>query len=141
LPWGQNLALLDKLHDADTRLWYARQCAKHGWWWTFAGGRINQTLKYALEWKGRWKVIPDNFSIKIQGDGVSMDAVLDIIQALRAPEFWQSAETRQKLSSMVPEYRLSKFQQVLPDRWQTEMVGGYLLDFDGTGKWMRLEAT
>jgi predicted nuclease of restriction endonuclease-like (RecB) superfamily len=31
LPWGQNLALLDKLHDADTRLSYARQCAKHGW--------------------------------------------------------------------------------------------------------------
>jgi predicted nuclease of restriction endonuclease-like (RecB) superfamily len=31
LPWGQNLALLDKLHDVDTRLWYARQCAKHGW--------------------------------------------------------------------------------------------------------------
>jgi hypothetical protein len=29
------------------------------------------------------------------------------------------------------EYRLSKFQQVLPDRWQTEMIGAYLLDFDG----------
>ena len=32
----------------------------------------------------------------------------------------------------VPEYRLSKFQRVLPDRWQTEMVGAYLLDFEGT---------
>jgi predicted nuclease of restriction endonuclease-like (RecB) superfamily len=31
LPWGQNLALLDKLHDAETRLWYARECVKHGW--------------------------------------------------------------------------------------------------------------
>lgn len=31
LPWGQNLALLDKLADEQTRLWYARECAKHGW--------------------------------------------------------------------------------------------------------------
>jgi len=31
LPWGQNLSLLDKLHDADTRLWYAQECVKHGW--------------------------------------------------------------------------------------------------------------
>ena len=30
LPWGQNLALLDKLHDARTRLWYARACAQRG---------------------------------------------------------------------------------------------------------------
>lgn len=31
LPWGQNLALLDKLADVETRLWYARECAKYGW--------------------------------------------------------------------------------------------------------------
>lgn len=31
LPWGQNLALLDKLHDAETRLWYAHECARQGW--------------------------------------------------------------------------------------------------------------
>ncbi len=31
LPWGQNLALLDKLNDFGMRLWYARECAKHGW--------------------------------------------------------------------------------------------------------------
>jgi ATP-dependent Lhr-like helicase len=101
-------------------------------WWTFAGGRINQTLKYALEWKGGWKVVPDNFAIKIQGDGVGPEAVLDVLVPLRDPEFWQMPEVRQKLRSLVPEYRLSKFQQVLPERWQTEMVGSYLLDFVGT---------
>jgi predicted nuclease of restriction endonuclease-like (RecB) superfamily len=31
LPWGQNVVLLDKLCDPQTRLWYASQCAKHGW--------------------------------------------------------------------------------------------------------------
>jgi ATP-dependent helicase Lhr and Lhr-like helicase len=100
-------------------------------WWTFAGGRINQTLKYALEWKGGWKVVPDNFAVKVQGDGLGPEAVLEVLAPMRDSAFWQAAETRQKLRSLVPEYRLSKFQQVLPDRWQTEMVGGYLLDFDG----------
>ncbi|HPW56708.1 MAG TPA: PDDEXK nuclease domain-containing protein [Thermoanaerobaculaceae bacterium] len=31
LPWGQNVVLLDKLRDPQTRLWYASQCAEHGW--------------------------------------------------------------------------------------------------------------
>lgn len=104
-------------------------------WWTFAGGRINQTLKYALEWQGGWKVVPDNFSIKIQGDGVSFDTVGEVLDTLRNPSFWSSPETRQKLRAKVPEYRLSKFQRVLPDKWQVEMVGNYLLDFEGTARW------
>jgi len=31
LPWGQNLVLLAKVHDPQTRLWYASQCVEHGW--------------------------------------------------------------------------------------------------------------
>ena len=31
IPWGQNVVLLDKLHDRETRLWYAGQCVEHGW--------------------------------------------------------------------------------------------------------------
>jgi ATP-dependent Lhr-like helicase len=100
-------------------------------WWTFAGGRINQTLKYALEWKAGWKVIPDNFSIRIEGEGVSYDAARAQLSELAQPDFWKEADTRAKLRSLAPEYRLSKFQQVLPDRWQTEMIGNYLLDFEG----------
>jgi ATP-dependent helicase Lhr and Lhr-like helicase len=99
-------------------------------WWTFAGGRINQTLKYAIERQGRWKVMPDNFAVKIHGDGVSVDAVSAILNELRGPGFWEDPDNRRALLSLVPEYRLSKFQRVLPDRWQVEMVGAYLLDFD-----------
>jgi ATP-dependent Lhr-like helicase len=103
-------------------------------WWTFAGGRINQTLKYALEWKGGWKAIPDNFAVKVQGNGLGPEAVLDVLQPMRVSEFWSAVDTRKTLRSLVPEYRLSKFQQVLPDAWQTEVVGGYLLDFEGAGR-------
>jgi ATP-dependent Lhr-like helicase len=97
-------------------------------WWTFAGGRLNQTLKYALEWKGGWKVVPDNFSVRVQGDGVGVDAVKSALAALD----WSEPATQQRLLALVPEYRLSKFQRVLPEKWQVEMVGGYLLDFQGT---------
>ena len=31
IPWGLNLALLAKLHDVETRLWYAQECVKQGW--------------------------------------------------------------------------------------------------------------
>ena len=105
-------------------------------WWTFAGGRINQTLKYALEWKGSWKVVPDNFALKIQGDGLGFETFGKIVSDLRAPGFWKDPEARRKLLAMVPEYRLSKFQRVLPDKRQVEMVGAYLLDFDGAQRFL-----
>lgn len=31
LPWGQNVVLLDKVRDPQTRLWYAAQCVDRGW--------------------------------------------------------------------------------------------------------------
>ena len=108
-------------------------------WWTFAGGRINQTLKYALEWMGSWKVVPDNFALKIQGDGLGFETFEKAVKELRAAGFWDDPEARRKLLAMVPEYRLSKFQRVLPDRWQVEMVemvGAYLLDFEGSRRFL-----
>ncbi len=31
IPWGHNIVLLERLKDADTRLWYARQIIANGW--------------------------------------------------------------------------------------------------------------
>ncbi len=31
LPWGHLMVLLDRVKDTDTRDWYARQAAEHGW--------------------------------------------------------------------------------------------------------------
>jgi ATP-dependent Lhr-like helicase len=101
-------------------------------WWTFAGGRINQTLKYAFEWKGRWKVTAENNCLEIKGAGLGHGALSPQLDVFRAPGFWAKPETREKVLSLVPEYRLSKFQRVLPDALQVEMVGDYLVDFDAT---------
>ena len=49
-------------------------------------------------------------------------------------EFWQTKSTQEYLLQNLPNYRFSKFQQVLPDRYALEMVQGYLLDIDGISK-------
>lgn len=48
----------------------------------------------SIEWQGSWKVVADNFSVEIQGDGVSQDAVSKILDGMRSPGFWDDAETR-----------------------------------------------
>lgn len=105
-------------------------------WWTFAGGRINQTLKYALVHTEGWKVVPDNFALKIEGDGLGLEPMRRAVAGLRSRGTWDDPELRRALLARVPEYRLSKFQRVLPDKWQVEMVGRYLLDFVGTAEFL-----
>lgn len=105
-------------------------------WWTFAGGRINHTLKYALEWKENWKVIADNFSLRVTGSGVTLERVREALESMRSGDFLKSEEARKRLLAKVPEYRLSKFQRALPPKFEVEMVGEYLLDFDGAERFL-----
>lgn len=45
--------------------------------------------------------------------------------------FWEDPAAMEALLARLPPYRLSKFQDALPDRLAVEMVGG-LLDVTGT---------
>lgn len=105
-------------------------------WWTFAGGKINHTLKHALELSQGWKIVPDNFQLRISGDGLSDDGLQAAVADLGRTEFWEKPETRQALLARLPAYRLSKFQDALPDAFAVEMVGRYLLDFDATRRFV-----
>ena len=59
-------------------------------WWTFAGGHINATLRHALRTIGcDWTMIPDNFSLRFRGEGVSPAAVMAAQRRIREPEVWQ----------------------------------------------------
>ena len=31
IPWGHNIALMEKIQNNETRLWYARKCLENGW--------------------------------------------------------------------------------------------------------------
>lgn len=89
-------------------------------WWTFAGGRVNHTLKYGLEIAEGWKVVADNF----------------LVRKLSSPEFWNAPDTRRAILARMPNYRLSKFQDCLPELFALEVVESYLLDVKRTVAWL-----
>ena len=102
-----------------------------GYWWTFAGGRINHALKYGLEVVGGWKVIADNFLVRVEGDGVGHEPLAGALGKIGTRKFWQDPGVRRTILGKLPEYRLSKFQRALPDDLALEMIGRYLLDIEG----------
>jgi len=97
-------------------------------WWTFAGGQINHTLKYGLQYGHDWKIVTDNFRIKIEGDSVGPATLGLALRAMGNQAFWDVPSLQRFILSELPEYRLSKFQQALPDQFSLEMVRNYLLD-------------
>jgi len=105
-------------------------------WWTFAGGRINHTLKYGLEIAEGWKVIADNFLLRIEGAAVTHDSVRAAAGRLAEPAFWTAADARRAVLARLPGYRLSKFQDCLPEPFALEMIESYLLDVEGTLMWL-----
>jgi hypothetical protein len=94
-------------------------------WWTFAGGRINHTLKYALGHTTGWKIVADNFRLRFEGDGITHGSVERAIVALSEGAFWDDLSAWQRILETMPVYRLSKFQPALPVQFQREMVGRY----------------
>src|SRR5690606_30673553 len=106
-------------------------------WWTFAGGRINSTLRYALLALGSdWKVTPDNYAIKLRGDGLSRARFSQIIDQLRDIELWENEQLWCEVAESLPTYRLSKFQPLMPPWVEREVVASYLLDVAGAWHWL-----
>lgn len=106
-------------------------------WWTFAGGKVNSTLRYALQASNpSWKVIPDNLALKIRGDDLSLSAALEAIEALRDPEFWEDDSLWQAVMADLPSYRLSKFQALMPPWMEREILATFLLDLSGAWRYL-----
>ena len=106
-------------------------------WWTFAGGRINSTLRYALEsLDPTWKVIPDNFRIRLIGSTGTTRDLLARIAPLREPEFWENETLWGHVARSLPNFRLSKFQPLMPPWVEREVVATYLLDLEATFHWL-----
>ncbi len=105
-------------------------------WWTFAGGRVNHSLKYGFEVAEGWKVVADNFQLRIEGDGVGHESVRKAIGKMSAAAFWDAPDTRRAVLARLPGYRLSKFQDCLPERFALEVIEHYLLDVEGTVRWL-----
>jgi len=102
---------------------------------TFAGGAVNHTLKYGLHLLKGWSSRADNFRVSLD-QAINHGELRDALQQLAAPEFWQQPSTRDRLLSGLPEYRLSKFQAVLPRRFAVEMIQNYLIDIETTRQFL-----
>lgn len=106
-------------------------------WWTFAGGRINATLRYAIEAVGAdWKVIPDNFLIKVRGEDLDERRFGEALSRMRDVEFWEHDKLWAGVAASLPSYRLSKFQPLMPPWVEREVMARYLLDVAGARRWL-----
>jgi ATP-dependent Lhr-like helicase len=97
---------------------------------------VNHSLKYGLEILEGWKVVADNFLLRVEGDGITHDTVRTAIRKLSDSGWWQDPATTHTILSRLPDYRLSKFQPCLPEKFAVEMVGAYLLDIPGAMRWL-----
>jgi ATP-dependent Lhr-like helicase len=106
-------------------------------WWTFAGGRINTTLRRALgAMKPDWRIVTDNFVVKVRHETLTRSEFDEALDELRRPEIWADERFWAEVREMLPSYRLSKFQPLMPEWMQREMVAGFLLDVEGARRWM-----
>jgi ATP-dependent Lhr-like helicase len=106
-------------------------------WWTFAGGRINSTLRHALEAVGgAWSMVSDNFCLKARGADLSLVAFRQAVAQISELEFWENERLWQDVAGSLPSYRLSKFQPLMPPWVEREMVAAYLLDVAGAWRWL-----
>jgi ATP-dependent Lhr-like helicase len=107
-------------------------------WWTFAGGRINSTLRYALAaGAGDWKVSTDNFTIRVRGDTLNGESFDAAMERLRQEDLWQDEELWSAIAAGLPGYRLSKFQPLMPPWVEREVLSRYLLDVPGAWRWLQ----
>jgi ATP-dependent helicase Lhr and Lhr-like helicase len=76
----------------------------------------------------------DNFKLRIEGDSLGKGTLSRVIDRVLAADYWQAETTQNYLMNNMPNYRFSKFQQVLPDRYAFETIRSYLLDIEGISK-------
>jgi ATP-dependent Lhr-like helicase len=104
---------------------------------TYAGGRINYTLKAVIEGALPVRVVADNFELRVEGADATQEAVERALRAVAVPGFFDDAARIDTLRAGLPPFRLSKFQPLLPARFAREVIGRYFLDFEGTARFVR----
>jgi ATP-dependent Lhr-like helicase len=121
------------IFDADDLEWTDKGLV----WWTFAGGRINTTLRHAFAAVAAdWKIVASNFSLRFEGEDVTQPRFHEALNRVAQPEFWEDERLWLDVAGTLPNYRLSKFQPLLPPWTQREMVASFLLDIEGAADWL-----
>lgn len=104
---------------------------------TYAGGRINYTLKALVERAAGVRAVANNFELRLEGESATQELVSRVISDAASPGFFDDRALAEELRAALPPFRLSKFQPLLPARYAQEVLGRYFLDFEGTASFAR----
>ena len=106
-------------------------------WWTFAGGAVNSTLRYALgALQPDWTITADNFLVRIREEGMSGRGFLALLDRLQDGAVWEDSALWDEASASLPGYRLSKFQPLMPPWVEREVLSAYLFDPETARAWL-----
>lgn len=105
-------------------------------WWTYAGGKINTTLKILFKMETNGEVISSNESIRIEKQGMKLEEFLETLNLFKTTDYFQREDVLRKVQNLVPNFRLSKFQPCLSSNFQKKILAEYILDIKGTQKFL-----
>lgn len=106
-------------------------------WHTWAGGRVNNTIRFALKAELGVEVQATNELVRIPDGTVPWLDFTQLIDTMRSPTFWRDGPRMDRIQVMLPEWRLSKFQGYLPVGNRRELVAMTILDVPGTLRFLK----
>ncbi|MBN2874022.1 MAG: hypothetical protein JXM71_02915, partial [Spirochaetales bacterium] len=114
-------------------------------WHTWAGGRVNNTLRYAFKVElgtigvgSGIEVQATNETVRIVGESASWNDFCQILEKMEAPGYWHKPELLDAIIAMLPDWRLSKFQPYLPENQRRQLVADQVLDLEGVEGFLAL---
>jgi len=106
-------------------------------WYTSAGGYVNSSLRFALKIELGVDVQATNEYIKISSETLPWNEFSFALERMSSPGYWDDPELYRKMTTLMPNYRMSKFQGYLPDELQLKLVADTLLDIDGVKRFLK----
>lgn len=97
-------------------------------WWTYAGGRVNSTLRYALAYELGCEITSNNYCLRFDIDVLSERTIRARIGDMSQVGYWQDPKRMEAIRRQLPALRLSKYQPCLPEQLQGELLAKEFLD-------------
>ncbi len=105
-------------------------------WYTYAGGYVNASLRFALKIELGLEVQATDEYVRIASESLPWNAFTEALERISVPEYWDSPELSEKIIALMPNYRLSKFQDYLPTELQHGLVADNLLDIEDVKRFL-----
>ena len=93
-------------------------------------------MKYAILYQSGFSIILNNYYLKIKGGRETIKIFSEMINKMKEDGFWDDTELKRSMIKMLPEHRLSKFQECLPEMYQSDLIAKAYLDIPGTKQFL-----